>query len=130
MKIKSIDIASFGKLKNYRLELSDGLNVIYGENEKRIDVEAVSAWMLAEDLIENQFLGLEEEGYQLSGSNRIDELSGNCMINTKYMQRVLNNILSNPNMHNKTNAHVINAPYPIHFHFNVLSFRINILQIH
>ncbi|MBQ1187359.1 MAG: AAA family ATPase [Clostridia bacterium] len=34
MKIKSIDIASFGKLKNYRLELSDGLNVIFGENEK------------------------------------------------------------------------------------------------
>ena len=79
-------------------ELSDDLFeyfLIYGENEKRIDVEAVSAWMLAEDLIENQFLGLEEEGYQLSGSNRIDELSGNCMINTKYMQRVLNNILSN-----------------------------------
>ena len=34
MKIKSIDIASFGKLKNYHLELSDSFTVIFGENEK------------------------------------------------------------------------------------------------
>ncbi len=34
MKIKSIDIASFGKLKNYHLDLSDSLTVIFGENEK------------------------------------------------------------------------------------------------
>lgn len=34
MKIKSLDIASFGKLKNYHLDLSDGLTVIFGENEK------------------------------------------------------------------------------------------------
>ena len=79
-------------------ELSDDLFeyfLIYGENEKKIAVEAVPACMLAEDLIENQFLGLEEEGYKLSACNRIDEQSGNCMINTKYMQRVLNNIISN-----------------------------------
>ena len=69
--------------------------LIYGENEKKIAVEAVPAYMLAEELIENQFLGLEEEGYKLSACNRIDEQSGNCMINTKYMQRVLNNIISN-----------------------------------
>lgn len=79
-------------------ELSDDLFeyfLIYGENEKRIDVEAVPACMLAEDLIENHFLGLEEDGYELSGINRTNEQSGNCMINTKYMQRVLNNIISN-----------------------------------
>lgn len=34
MKIKSIDIASFGKLKNYHLDLSDSFTVIFGENEK------------------------------------------------------------------------------------------------
>lgn len=34
MKIKSIDIAAFGKLKNYHLDLSDSLTVIFGENEK------------------------------------------------------------------------------------------------
>ena len=34
MKIKSIYIASFGKFKNFTLDLSDGFNVIYGENEK------------------------------------------------------------------------------------------------
>ena len=34
MKIKSLDIASFGKFKNYHLDLSDGLTVLYGENEK------------------------------------------------------------------------------------------------
>lgn len=79
-------------------ELSDDLFeyfLIYGENEKRIDVEAVPACMLAEDLIENQFLGLEEAGYQFTGVNRTNEQSGNCMVNIKYMQRVLNNIISN-----------------------------------
>lgn len=79
-------------------ELSDDLFeyfLIYGENEKRIDVEAVPAYELAEDLIENQFLSLEEEGYKISGINRTNEQSGNCMIKTQYMQRVLNNILSN-----------------------------------
>ena len=34
MKIKYIDIAAFGRLKNYHLDLSDSLSVIYGENEK------------------------------------------------------------------------------------------------
>lgn len=34
MKIKSLDIASFGKFKNFHLDLSDGLTVIFGENEK------------------------------------------------------------------------------------------------
>ncbi len=34
MKIKSLDIASFGKFKNYHLDLSDSLTVIFGENEK------------------------------------------------------------------------------------------------
>ncbi|MBO5908463.1 MAG: AAA family ATPase [Clostridia bacterium] len=34
MKINSIDIAAFGKLKNFHLDFSDGLTVLYGENEK------------------------------------------------------------------------------------------------
>lgn len=33
MKINSIYISAFGKLKDFSLDLSDGLNVIYGENE-------------------------------------------------------------------------------------------------
>ncbi len=33
MKIKSVDIASFGKFKNYKIDFSDGFNVIYGQNE-------------------------------------------------------------------------------------------------
>lgn len=33
MKINSIYIHAFGKLKNFSLNLNDGLNVIYGENE-------------------------------------------------------------------------------------------------
>lgn len=33
MKIDSIYIESFGKLKNYRLDFSDGMNIIYGDNE-------------------------------------------------------------------------------------------------
>ena len=34
MKIKSINIASFGGVKDLKLELEGGLNVIYGDNEK------------------------------------------------------------------------------------------------
>lgn len=33
MKIKSVNIASFGKLKNYQMDFSDEFNVVYGENE-------------------------------------------------------------------------------------------------
>lgn len=33
MKIKSINVTSFGKFKNYQLNFSDGFNLIYGENE-------------------------------------------------------------------------------------------------
>lgn len=88
---------SLGKTREIK-ELSDELFeyfLIYGEDRKRIDVEAVPAYALAMDLIENQFLSLEEEGYQISGMNQVEEDCGNCMINTKYMQRVLNNVLSN-----------------------------------
>ena len=34
MKIKEIYIASFGGVKNLRIQTQNGLNVIYGENEK------------------------------------------------------------------------------------------------
>lgn len=79
-------------------QLSDDLFeyfLIYGENDKRIEVEPVPAAALAEDLISNQLLGLEEEGYVISGINNIPLEAGNCMINVKYMQRVLNNLISN-----------------------------------
>ena len=79
-------------------QLSDDLFeyfLIYAEDEKQIEVEPVSANMLADDLIFNQMLGLEEEGYTIEGINHISPESGNCMINSKYMQRVLNNIISN-----------------------------------
>ncbi len=33
MKINSCNIASFGKFKNYKIDFTDGFNVIYGENE-------------------------------------------------------------------------------------------------
>lgn len=33
MKIKSINIGSFGKLKNFSLSFCDGLNTVFGENE-------------------------------------------------------------------------------------------------
>ncbi len=79
-------------------ELSDELFeyfLIYGEEEKKLELEEIPAYLLTEDLIENQFLYLEEEGYQLESSSRIDETSGNCRIDVKYMQRVLGNIISN-----------------------------------
>ncbi|MDD6070571.1 MAG: HAMP domain-containing sensor histidine kinase [Clostridiales bacterium] len=79
-------------------QLSDDLFeyfLIYGENEKKLEVEPVPAAMLVEDLIHNQFLGLEEEGYEIAGINNVSEEAGNCMINVKYMQRVMNNLISN-----------------------------------
>ncbi|MEE0928753.1 MAG: AAA family ATPase, partial [Acutalibacteraceae bacterium] len=33
MKIKSIDIAGFGKFKNYHLDFPDNMTLILGENE-------------------------------------------------------------------------------------------------
>ena len=33
MKIKSLNIASFGSLKNKKIDFSDGFNIIYGDNE-------------------------------------------------------------------------------------------------
>ncbi|MDO5156808.1 MAG: HAMP domain-containing sensor histidine kinase [Eubacteriales bacterium] len=79
-------------------QLSDDLFsyfLIYGESEKHIDVEPISANGLTEDLIHNQMLGLEESGYVVQGDNQISEEDGCCMINIKYMQRVLNNVISN-----------------------------------
>lgn len=79
-------------------QLSDDLFeyfLIYGESEKHIDVEPISANELVEDLMYNQMLGLEEEGYQFEDMNYLHADIGNCMINIKYMQRVLNNIISN-----------------------------------
>ena len=79
-------------------ELSDQLFeyfLIYGEDTKRLKVEPVNAHALVMDLVENQFLSLEEEGFQIQFIDHLDEKSGNCLINSQYMQRVLNNILSN-----------------------------------
>lgn len=33
MKINSCNITSFGKFKNYKIDFSDGLNIVFGENE-------------------------------------------------------------------------------------------------
>ena len=33
MKINNLKVNSFGKLKDKELKLSDGINIIYGENE-------------------------------------------------------------------------------------------------
>ncbi|MBQ6816186.1 MAG: AAA family ATPase, partial [Clostridia bacterium] len=33
MKINSVNIAAFGKLKNKKLDFNSGLNIIYGQNE-------------------------------------------------------------------------------------------------
>lgn len=88
---------SLAKTKEIK-ELSDELFeyfLIYGENRNRIDVEPVPAYELVMDLVENQFLSLEEQGFQVIAHNHVDENTGNCLIHVRYMQRVLNNILSN-----------------------------------
>lgn len=67
----------------------------YGENKKEIAVEGISALELVSDFFENQFLCLEEEGYTIQYESRLEPNVGNCLINGPYMQRVLNNIISN-----------------------------------
>lgn len=79
-------------------ELSDQLFeyfLIYSEDSKRLDVGPLPAYELVMDLLENQFLGLEEEGFTVKSVSQVAEDSGNCMVNTQYMHRVLNNVLSN-----------------------------------
>lgn len=79
-------------------ELSDELFeyfLVYEEDNRKIDLEPVPAASLVEDLIENQFLSLEEEGFIISGVNDLKDDNINCLINPRYMRRVLNNILSN-----------------------------------
>lgn len=79
-------------------ELSDELFeyfLIYGEDRKLIDTVPVSAYELVMDIIENQFLGLEERGFRIVAHNHVEPGIGNCRIHAGYMQRVMNNILSN-----------------------------------
>ena len=95
-KKRYIDL-SLAKTREIK-ELSDELFeyfLIYGEDNKRLEVEHVPAFALVEDLIYNQFLCMEEKGYRLEVVNRVNEETGNCVINSQYLQRVLNNILSN-----------------------------------
>lgn len=89
-----LSLAKAQEIKNLSDELFEYF-LVYGQEHNRIDMEAVPAFMLVSDLIENQFLGLEEEGYQITSRGNVDESNGNCMINSRYMQRVLNNIISN-----------------------------------
>ncbi len=89
---------SLAKTKEIK-DLSDELFeyfLIYGEDRKEVEVESVSAYGLVMDLVENQFLNLEEDGYEIVAHNHIDE-GDICLIHVRYMQRVLNNILSNLN---------------------------------
>ncbi len=88
---------SLGKTREIKA-LSDDLFeyfLIYGDAEKRIETEMVPVDVLAGDLIENQLLVLEEEGFSIFGENQITEDDGCCTINVKYMHRVLNNLISN-----------------------------------
>jgi signal transduction histidine kinase len=89
-----LSLAKSKEIKNLSDDLFEYF-LIYGEDKGNIEVEPVPAFALAEDLIGNQLLSLEEEGYQIEGLNNISEEDGNCMINNQYMQRVLNNIISN-----------------------------------
>ena len=62
MKINKINIISFGGLKNYTLNLEEGLNCIYGENEK--------GKTTIMSFIKMMFYGNEKGGNQLSKNIR------------------------------------------------------------
>jgi signal transduction histidine kinase len=93
-KYAQLSLAKSREIKNMSDDLFEYF-LIYGENEKKIEVEPIPAAALVEDLIGNQLLGLEEEGYVIDGLNNVSEEDGNCMMNVQYMRRVLNNLISN-----------------------------------
>ena len=66
MKINSIYISAFGKLKDFTLDLSDGFNVIYGENEN--GKSTVMAF------IKMMFYGSGRKVQQIAGNPRLKYL--------------------------------------------------------
>ena len=62
MRIKSVDITSFGGLKNKHIDFSDGFNVIYGENENGKSTVAA--------FIKMMFYGTERGSAQISKNPR------------------------------------------------------------
>ncbi len=88
---------SLAKSREIR-QLSDELFeyfLVYGEADKMPEIQEVSVFELVEELIGSQFFYLEEAGYRLESQNSVTEASGFCSINANYMQRVVNNLLSN-----------------------------------
>lgn len=88
---------SLAKSREIR-ELSDELFeyfLVYGEEDIKPEVQEVSAFELVEELIGSQFFYLGEAGYRLECQSRVTEHSGYCRIHANFMQRVVNNLLSN-----------------------------------
>ena len=67
--------------------------LVYGKRERQYHFQALSCESLLEDLCNSQFFDWQEQGGTLEC--RIRELSGAVQVDSDYLQRVIDNLLSN-----------------------------------
>lgn len=67
--------------------------LVYGKQERPYQLRAVGCEDLLEDLCNGQFFDWQEQGGTLSCS--VDELKGTVLVDSDYLQRVMDNMLSN-----------------------------------
>lgn len=67
--------------------------LVYGKRERQYQFQALSCESLLEDLCNSQFFDWQEQGGSLDC--QIRELSGSVQVDSEYLQRVIDNLLSN-----------------------------------
>lgn len=67
--------------------------LVYGKRERQYQFQAVSSESLLEDLCNSQFFDWQEQGGRLEC--RVGELTGMIQVDSEYLQRVIDNLLSN-----------------------------------
>lgn len=67
--------------------------LVYGKRERQYQFQELSCESLLEDLCNSQFFDWQEQGGSLSCS--VGELAGTVQVDSEYLQRVIDNVLSN-----------------------------------
>lgn len=67
--------------------------LVYGKEEKELQLQTIPCEEMAEDLCNGQFFGWQDRGGTIDC--QIGELPGSVQVDSEYMQRVMDNLLSN-----------------------------------
>ncbi len=67
--------------------------LVYGKEEKELQLQTIPCEEMAEDLCNGQFFGWQDRGGTIDC--QIGELPGAVQVDSEYMQRVMDNLLSN-----------------------------------